>query len=107
SKTYKLNAGDGLFLEVTPKGSKRWRFRYTFKGKEQMLSMGLFPAIGLQEAREACEAARQTIRSGNNPSDDRKLARVTQSECSTPSNAFSFIASEWLLHQGHRAKATL
>lgn len=53
AKPYKLNAWDGLFPEVTPKGFKRWRFRYFFNWKEQMPSMGLLPAIGLVDAKEA------------------------------------------------------
>lgn len=107
AKPYKLNAGDGLFLEVTPRGAKRWRFRYFFDGKEQMLSMGLFPAVGLQDAREACEAARQKIRMGNNPSQERMLAKVTQQDGGIHPNAFVKVAEEWLFHQGHRAGSTL
>lgn len=50
---YKLNAGDGLFLQVMPNSSKRWRLRYFYLGKEKMLSVGVFPVTGLQAAKDA------------------------------------------------------
>ena len=50
-KLVRLADGNGLFLEVTEK-SKRWRVRYFFKGKEQMLSLGVFPVVSLKEARD-------------------------------------------------------
>lgn len=40
AKTQKLSDGGGLFLYVEPNGSKRWRYRYQFDGKEQLLSLG-------------------------------------------------------------------
>lgn len=72
AKPYTLNAGNGLFLEVMPNGSKRWRLRYFFEGKEKMLSMGLYPDVGLQAATAARDAARQLLAQGINPSEQRK-----------------------------------
>ncbi|MDG1286183.1 MAG: Arm DNA-binding domain-containing protein [Rickettsiales bacterium] len=40
AKAYKMTDGDGLILEVSPKGSKLWRYRYRFQGREQMLALG-------------------------------------------------------------------
>ncbi|MCP4499698.1 MAG: DUF4102 domain-containing protein, partial [Deltaproteobacteria bacterium] len=50
-KSRKVSDGDGLYLEVTPNGKGRWRFRYRFSRKEQMLSLGLYPAVSLRQAR--------------------------------------------------------
>lgn len=71
AKLVRLSDGNGLFLEVT-ETSKRWRARYTFGGKEQMLSLGKFPVVGLKEAREKNFFLRQQIDQGINPALERK-----------------------------------
>lgn len=50
-KTVRLSDGNDLYLEVT-ETSKCWRARYAFEGKEQMLSLGKYPVVGLKEARK-------------------------------------------------------
>ncbi len=61
-KSYKLNAGDGLFLEITPSGSKRWRLRYFFAGKEQMLSLGLYPDWTFRSERSARQCSQTDLK---------------------------------------------
>jgi hypothetical protein len=46
-KPYKIADGSGLHLLVTTNGSKLWRFRYRFAGKQLMLSLGAFPEVSL------------------------------------------------------------
>jgi integrase len=104
AKPYKLNAGDGLFLIVMPNGSKRWRLRYFYLSKEKMLSLGLFPAVSLQEAREARDIARKQLAQGVDPSRDRadsKAAGLISRE-----NNFKAIAEEWLARQTNDAAST-
>ena len=103
-KSYKLNAGDGLFLEITPSGSKRWRLRYFFAGKEQMLSLGLYPSIGLLEAKEARDNARKLISKGTDPSEHRKEEKIASK--TTTQNSFEAIANEWLAQQTDKADVT-
>ncbi len=103
-KTYKLNAGDGLFLEVTPAGSKRWRLRYHFAGKEKMLSLGIYPAVSLMEAREACETAQNLIARGTDPSTHRKEEKEAAKQAAA--NSFEAVALEWLERQTDKAEAT-
>ena len=71
AKPVRFADGDGLFLEVT-ETSKRWRARYFFEGKEQMLSLGKFPVVGLKEAREKNFLLRQQLDRGINPALERK-----------------------------------
>lgn len=104
AKPYTLNAGDGLFLEVPPKGSKRWRFRYFYLGKEKMLSMGLYPAVGLLEARQARDAAQRMLAQGKNPSDQRKQDKAARLEAHA--NTFEAVALEWLARQTDKAEVT-
>ncbi|MBO4335976.1 MAG: integrase arm-type DNA-binding domain-containing protein [Desulfovibrio sp.] len=79
-KTYIQSDGDGMYLEVTPKGSKRWRMKYRFWGKENRLSLGLYPQVSLAQAREKCQEARKLIAEGIDPSQARKKAKAQARE---------------------------
>ncbi len=96
-KAYKLPDGNGLFLEVPKSGNKRWRYRYFFNSKEQMLSLGLFPDISLKEVRELHHEARNMVANGINPSDARKAKKETKSDA----NCFEAIAHEWWERNKH------
>lgn len=60
AKKYKMSDGDGLFLVVMPSGSKYWRLRYFFAGKEKLLALGVYPDISLADARAACRGPTAT-----------------------------------------------
>ncbi|CAH0354082.1 integrase arm-type DNA-binding domain-containing protein [Aquabacterium sp. CECT 9606] len=92
-KPYNLSDGGGLGLEVQPSGSKWWRLRYRFDGKEKMLSLGVYPDIGLKDARERRDKARQDIAKGIDPSSKRKAEKSTKAELAT--NSFEAVAREW------------
>jgi integrase len=64
----KISDGGGLFLMVTPSGSKLWRQSYRFGGKQKTLAHGAYPQISLQEARARREAAKTLLREGRDPS---------------------------------------
>lgn len=97
AKPYTLSAGNGLFLEVMPNGSKRWRFRYFFMGKEKMLSMGLYPDVGLQAATTARDAARQLLAQGINPSEQRKAENEAKQKAHA--NTFGAVAAQWFAQE--------
>ena len=61
-KPYKLTDGDGLFLHVTPNGSRYWRMNYRYLGKQKTLAFGVFPDIGLADAREQLAASDSQLR---------------------------------------------
>ena len=52
AKPYKITDGDGMFLLVTPSGSKYWRLKYLLRGKERLLALGVHPEVSLADARE-------------------------------------------------------
>ncbi|SDE11976.1 Phage integrase family protein [Bradyrhizobium brasilense] len=89
----KLSDGGGLHLYVTPAGGKSWRYRYEFGGKEKLLTIGPYPAIGIVEARAARDEAKATKRAGRDPSVAKrlKLANVSTDDCAT----FEVLAREW------------
>jgi Arm DNA-binding domain len=60
-KPYKLSDGGGLHLLIGPKGSKLWRLKYRYLGKEKLLSFGRYPDLSLAKARKARESAREIV----------------------------------------------
>ena len=89
-KPQKLFDGEGLFLLLTPKGSRLWRFKYRFASREKLISLGGYPEISLKMARERCVEARRLVATGVDPSARRQAERSTQSE------VFEALAREWL-----------
>jgi hypothetical protein len=67
AKQYRLSDGNGLSLLVYPTGGKCWRYRYSFAGKESMISLGAYPDISLEEARKRLAEARTTKATGTDP----------------------------------------
>ena len=93
----KLFDGQGLFLLVTPSGGKWWRLKYRLKGKEKLLSLGVYPEISLKEARRRREEARTLIAQGIDPSDQRKEEKaVAEAESREKENTFRAVATDWL-----------
>lgn len=75
-KPYKLADGDGLYLHVMENGSKLWRFRYRYAGKEKMLSLGKYPEISLSDARTSRDAAKELLLRDIDPSEMRKQEKA-------------------------------
>jgi hypothetical protein len=53
-----------MCLEIAPSGGKWWRFKYRLAGKERRISLGVYPDVGLAEARERREQARKYVAAG-------------------------------------------
>lgn len=66
-KDYKLTDGEGLFVLVKANGSKLWRLKYRYRGKEQLLSFGAYPKIGISAARELKKVAKGALAEGKDP----------------------------------------
>jgi hypothetical protein len=67
-KPYKLVDSHGLYLEVMPNGSRYWRLKYRYLGKEKRLALGVYPEVSLAEAREKREGALRLMAGGTDPS---------------------------------------
>ena len=87
-KAYKLADGGGLYLEVAPSGGKWWRIKYRFAGKEKRLSLGVYPTVGLREARARLEVMKETLRQGIDPGEQRKAQKAE-------AVVFEMVAREW------------
>lgn len=92
-KNKKLFDGGGLYLEVTPTGAKYWRLKYRFAGKENRLSMGVFPTVSLKAARELADDARKLLGTGTDPSQHRQSEKATRNLAAD--NTFEALAREW------------
>ncbi|MCX5812572.1 MAG: integrase arm-type DNA-binding domain-containing protein [Proteobacteria bacterium] len=91
-KPYKLYDIDGLYLLVTEKGYKWWRFKYRFDRKEKQLSLGTYPEISLADARVRRDEARKQIAHGIDPGALRKAMKQTET---AETETFEVIAREW------------
>jgi integrase len=91
-KIIKLSDGGGLQLWVTPDGAKRWRRAYRFAGNQKTLAIGVYPGVGLKDARDARDDARRSLARGQDPSAIKKAARIARAEAGA--NAFAAIAHE-------------
>jgi integrase len=93
AKPYKLFDGEGLFLQVTPAGSKYWRFKYLFAGREKLLAFGVYPDVSLSLARERRAEARRMLADGKDPAAAKKeLKRLVKLNSE---NTLEAIALEW------------
>ncbi|MES9933554.1 MAG: Arm DNA-binding domain-containing protein [Candidatus Sedimenticola sp. PURPLELP] len=75
-KPYKMGDSGGLYLLVSPQGGKWWRLKYRFDGKENQLSLGVYPDISLSEARDRRDSYRAMLADGINPSNYAKEQRA-------------------------------
>jgi len=66
--------GRGVYLEIAATGSRWWRFKYRFAGKEKRISLGVYPDVGLKKARDRREKMRKLVPDGI----DRSAARKQQ-----------------------------
>ncbi len=92
-KPRKLYDSRGLYLEIAPRGTKAWRFKYRFAGKEKRISMGIFPEVSLKLARERRDEARKLLARDIDPSAYRKAQK--QSRRQWARNSFEAVATEW------------
>jgi len=95
----------GLYLQVNPNGSRWWRFKYRYEGKPKLLSLGVYPLVGLKDARDAHAKARKLIADGVDPSEKRKQEEAAKkhkhevprriAEGIPLENSFQSVALEW------------
>ena len=93
-KTARLFDSGGLYLEVSPTGGKWWRLKYRFAGKEKRLSLGVYPAVGLKDARQRRDEARKLLADGIDPGENRKAQKAVKQD--RAANSFEVVAREWI-----------
>jgi len=99
-RPYKIFDGGGLYLEIMSNGSKLWRIKYSYAGKEKRLSLGPYPLVTLAEARNGRDEAKKLLRNNINPAEHRQHTK--QQIARDASNSFEAVAREWYDHQKDR-----
>lgn len=89
TKSIKLADGGGLYVLVSPNGSKWWRLDYRFDGRRKTISLGVYPSTSLAEARAKREEAKRQIANGMDPSVKR------QAERHVGEDTFEAVGKEW------------
>jgi len=97
SRSKKMFDSQGLYLEVSPKGGKWWRFKYRYAGKEKRLSLGVYPEVTLGEARDRRDVARRLLDKEIDPSEFRQSQK--QSLKDAAADSFESVAREWFAIQ--------
>ena len=83
----------GMYLQVSPAGSKRWFLKYRVGGKEKQLALGSYPGVSLKSARLARDAAKLQKSEGTDPVQARKLDKLKATR--DTGDTFKAIALEW------------
>lgn len=86
--------GGGLTLLVDARGTRLWRFRYRYAGKENTLGFGKWPEVSIADARRLRDEARAKLRNGINPSAAKREARAAAEVASR--NTFAAVAEDWV-----------
>ncbi|MES2150271.1 MAG: integrase arm-type DNA-binding domain-containing protein [Pseudomonadota bacterium] len=92
-KLIKLSDGAGLQLHIFPKGSKLWRGAYRFDGKPKTYTIGAYPGVGLQDAREAWRKAKAQLEDGKDPTVERRIGKLLA--VSASGRTFEQVSIEW------------
>ena len=92
-KPCRISDEKGLYLEVHPSGSKYWRMKYRYGGKEKRLAFGVYPDVTLKKARKKRSDARDLLADGVDPSDVKRAEKLRQQTLADDS--FGGIAKEW------------
>ena len=83
----------GMYLQVSPAGSKRWFLKYRVTGKEKQLALGSYPSMTLTAAREARDAAKLQKAAGSGPVQARKIEKLKSAR--PDGDTFKAVALEW------------
>ncbi len=106
-RAYKMFDANGLHIQITPSGSKLWRMKYRYRGKEKLLSFGPYPLVALKDARAKRDEARLMLLDDLDPSAEKKRARFEKDRARAIT--FGVIAEEYMekAEREGRAPATM
>jgi integrase len=79
AKMYKKPDGKDLWLIIKPNGSKSWRFDFRYGDKRLSMLFGVYPEVGLKEAREKREQARKLLANNINPISEKRIKKASES----------------------------
>ncbi|GAB3193306.1 tyrosine-type recombinase/integrase [Hydrogenophaga aquatica] len=92
-KRLRVTDSGGLYLEVAPNGSKRWFWKFRKGNSDSRLALGSYPAVGLNAARRARDAAKLQRAEGTDPTQARKVEKLKS--VNPAGDTFKVVALEW------------
>ena len=96
-KQARFSDSGGMYLQVSPAGSKRWFLKYRVAGVEKQLALGSYPDVSLTAARKARDAAKLIKSEGRDPVQVRKIEKLRATR--TEGDTFKAVALEWYAKQ--------
>lgn len=93
-KRRRLTCGNGLYLEISPAGSKRWFWKTYANGKEGRMALGSYPAVSGPAARKARDAAKLQKAEGIDPVQARLVKKLKASVGT--GDTLTAAANDWL-----------
>jgi Arm DNA-binding domain/Phage integrase central domain len=94
--------GAGLRLVVTDRGTKRWALRLTINGRRVERGLGIYPEVGLEDARRKAEALRRAAKEGRDAqSDERRHQLKTGTSFAEAFETFFAIRQQQLANAKH------
>lgn len=97
TRAFKLADSGGLYVLIQPNGSKLWRYKFRVAGKEGLQALGVFPEVGLAEARALHAESRKLVAQGVNPlhaQRDKKIAQE-QEQLERVNGMFHTVMADW------------
>lgn len=93
--------GAGLYLQVTPSGSKSWVFRFTLAGKAREMGLGSLLAVSIADARAKAEKARAMLANGLDPLEAKRAEAAARALATATARTFADCATQYI--EAHRA----
>jgi integrase len=100
AKDYKLTDSNRLYLLVKAGGSKLWKWSYSYDGKQKTLHFGIYPKVGLADARVKRDEAAALVAEGRDPAVVRRL--LIEANLEAGRQTFERVAREW--HENTKSK---
>jgi len=89
----KVADGDGMYLYITPSGTKSWRIDYTYGGKRLTYTLGKYPHLTLAMARNNRSEFKRLLQNGINPAVEKKKTKAGVVGAAV--QTFRIVAQEW------------
>ena len=106
-KPYPLADGGGLYLEVLPTGAKVWRYSYRLNGRRSKVTIGPYPAVGIQDARAKHAGHRKTLVAGRDPGRAKQEEKAAAKMAAERTDTFEAFARVWVTETlFHRSEQT-
>ena len=93
----------GLYLVVQPSGRKSWAVRARVDGRPAKLTLGPYPALGLDQARDRARELLRAVQTGRDPRAEER--RVRQASKRARAETVRAVCELWLAKDqaGHRS----